>query len=126
MLDGKYGKAALEKLTRGRAFGEVAAVLVGESGPPDLDGVRWTLVVTDGTETDVIEADLSRSEGGSRGMDIAVGVVEGVVEDRAVNSFPLESRLADLVEASPLNLRAEEISNRETLGSLGQQSGWAQ
>jgi hypothetical protein len=109
MIESKLVETALKKLKRGNTPGNVAAVLAGESGPRDLDGVRWSFVVTDGSHTDVIEVGLSGSQGGGRGMSIDQDLLEGAVERRAVCSFPVESRLPDLVAASPLSLRREDL-----------------
>jgi hypothetical protein len=110
MNEAELTEAALEKLRRGETPGNVAAILVGSAGPPDLDGDRWKLFATDGRKSQVIDADLS----GSEGVKVAEGErdqsrLEAAVELHAINDFPIETRMADLAEASPISLRAEDF-----------------
>jgi hypothetical protein len=48
----------INKFAAGAPYG-IAAVLVGESGPADLDGNPWRIVVTDGNTVAEVEAGLS-------------------------------------------------------------------
>ena len=99
---------ALGKIQQGNVPYNIAAAFQADVSPPDLDGARWLLVVTDGTTSDDLHAQLSGSEGGSPGMQIDTGVVERAVEERA-GSFDVRTRLADMVAASPLTLRADDL-----------------
>jgi hypothetical protein len=99
---------AIQRLASGDTPYGVAAVLVGECGPPDLDGNRWRFRVTDGSTVADIEAQLSGTEGGQRGQRISPDVLERTVERRAGN-FAVDGRLAALVERSPLTLRSDDL-----------------
>lgn len=99
---------AMNKVRAGDLPYDVAAVLVGASGPADLDGARWRFVVTDGRTEDSLDAGLSGTQGGERGMQIDRSTLEAAVEKRA-GRFARESRLADLVAESPLTLTREEL-----------------
>lgn len=95
---------ANDKLRRNQTAGNIAAVFVGEVSPDDLDGVRWRFVVTDGSTVDTIDAGISGSSGGEHGMAVDQGDLERQVESRALG-FPVETRFADLLAASPLTMR---------------------
>jgi hypothetical protein len=92
-----------EKFAEGDYGDMVAAALVGESGPRDLDGVRWKLVAFDGRSFAEVEADLGGSEGGERGMVIEPEAVEFAVE-RYAAGLEADGRLQRLVERSPVRL----------------------
>lgn len=89
--------------------GEFAAVLVGESGATDQDGRRWKFVVTDGDSFDVIEGDLTGSQGGERGADFEDAALEAALEKRVSGRFPIETRLAEARAASPISLWREDL-----------------
>ena len=98
----------MSKVRAGDLPYDIAAALVGESGPTDADGTRWRFVVTDGRTDDSLEARLSGTQGAERGMQIDTSTLEAAVEKRA-GGFDRESRLADLVAESPLTLTREEL-----------------
>lgn len=85
---------ALEKLRHDSLYG-VVAVLVGETTPPGMDGARWRVLVCDGDTYDLMDVELSGSNGGRRGMEIDPAFIEREVEWRA-GHFPRERRLATL------------------------------
>ena len=99
---------AIQKLASRNVAANIAAVLIGECGPNDLDGNRWIFRVTDGDTVADVEAGLSGSQGGQRGQTIAPEVLERTVERRA-SGFDVNGRLAALVAHSPLELHAEEL-----------------
>jgi hypothetical protein len=107
--EGELMRIAIEKIKRDEAPYRVAASFAGETTPRDLDGVRWTVIVTDGLRGPVrIEAVLSRTQGGYAGMDIEPAVVEAAVERKA-GAFDVATRLGDLTAASPLVLRPDDL-----------------
>ena len=97
----------IRKFAAGAPYG-IAAVLVGECGPPDLDGNRWRFVVTDGTTVAEVDADLSGTQGGRRGQTIEPAMLERAVEVRS-GAFPADVRLTELLARSPLLLRADDL-----------------
>lgn len=107
MIDPSLKRAALNRL-RGEGLG-FATVLVGESGPNDLDGMRWKVVATDGKHTEIVEAELTGSQGVHVGDRATPEAIQRAVEKRATGRFPAETRVADLVAASPITLFAEDL-----------------
>jgi hypothetical protein len=71
----------------------------GGSHTPKLDGTRWWFVVADGATVAEVEAGISGTRGVPPGMTEAA--LERLLEERACR-FPVETRLRDLLEASPL------------------------
>jgi hypothetical protein len=102
-IGAEYIGRAIDKLRTNQTAGNIAAVFVADVTPADLDGVRWRFVVTDGSTADTIEAGISGSCGGVRGMAVDEGGLERLVEQRALN-YAVETRLEDLLAASPLTL----------------------
>lgn len=87
--------AALQKFASGNCPYGVAALYVGESGSPGLDGVEWLLDITDGRVTGEVRVRLSGSQGGARrmvGTRLEAQSVEAAAEALAGN-FPVEARL---------------------------------
>lgn len=82
---------------------DVAAALIGESGPADLDGARWAFVATDGRRIVTVEAGIGGSQFGYRGMPVDEGELERAVE-RFASNLARETRLAELAARSPLPL----------------------
>jgi hypothetical protein len=100
---------ALAKLEGGKTYVNVAAVFIGEITANDQDGASWWLYVTDGVSSgDVIEATITGTWGGQRGMAIDTDQMELTIERRAGN-FAVETRLRDLIAASPLTIQAEDV-----------------
>lgn len=93
----------IRKFERDQTPYAVAAILIGEISPRDLDGVMWRFAVSDGHRIDTVDAGLSGTRGGTQGMRIDVAGLERVVEHMS-GAFARESRLDDLVAASPLAL----------------------
>lgn len=91
----------LEKLRSEEGGYGIAAGLIGDISANDLDGVRWRLAVTDGNRVDSVDAVLSATNGGRRGMPVSAGTLERRIE-RFAGRFPVESRLVDLVAATPI------------------------
>jgi hypothetical protein len=89
-------EAGNRKLQRGDAPYGTAAVLVGEASPPDLDGTRWLLYVTDGTIGGVVPVSLPGSNGGRVAMPVEAEILEATVAGRTAN-FASESRLPDFL-----------------------------
>lgn len=81
----------------------VAAAFDRETTPNGLDGVRWRFVAGDGERVVRIEAGVSGTNGGTRGMAVDPVALERMVESKA-GSYPRESRLTDMVAASPIVL----------------------
>jgi hypothetical protein len=98
---------ALEKL-RGGAPYSVAAVLVGETTPPGMDGARWRVLVCDGNTYGLMDVELSGTNGGSRGMEVDRAFIEGEVEWRA-GQFPRERRLAALLESKTVVIPPDRL-----------------
>jgi hypothetical protein len=98
---------ALEKLRRGAPY-SIAAVLVAEATPNGLDGARWHMYVTDGRESGVVDVDISGTNGGHRGMEIAPAFLEAEVEFLS-GSFPRDERLRLLLAASPVAITADRL-----------------
>lgn len=97
---------ALDKLARGDTPCDVAATFVGQCSPPDQDGVSWRFVVADPHRVDSLVGTVSGTHGGHDGMSVDEKALAAEVE-RIACSFDRESRLADLVAASPLTLMRE-------------------
>ena len=98
---------ALVKLRQGAPY-SVAAVLVGETTPPGMDGARWWVLVCDGHTHGVMDVELSGTNGGSRGMEVAPEFIEGEVEWRA-GHFPRECRLAALLESKTVVIPRDRL-----------------
>jgi hypothetical protein len=96
-------------LRKFKSRGELSAVFAGESGATDQDGRRWKFVVTDGNSYEVIEGELSGSQGGERGVDFEEAGLEGALEKRVSGRFPIETRLSDARAASPITLWREDL-----------------
>jgi hypothetical protein len=79
--------------------------------PPDLDGHRWRLIVSDGVDAGQLAAELSRSQSIAE-SSIPVLTLMRVVERRA-GGFPRESRLEDLLAAERLVLRSDHFRDRD-------------
>ena len=95
---------AIEKLRRGHAAHDVAAVFAGEVSSADLDGAAWRFVVVAGNQVDTLVAGTTGTDGGEPGMDVDEAALERAVEALAAK-YPRESRLADMVAAAPLRIR---------------------
>jgi hypothetical protein len=103
MDDRSHTEQALAKLKSNRTPGNVAAVLVGENTPPGLDGVQWRFFVCDGNTTAYLNATISGSSLASEGGLPDEGELERRVELAAL-TFPLDSRMADLLAVDPLSI----------------------
>lgn len=73
-----------------------------------MDGDRWRLVVVAGKRVEHVEVAISGSEMVKLGT-ITGEELEVAVERLAVNFFPPETRVDDLLAVSPVWLRADEI-----------------
>jgi hypothetical protein len=107
--------AAASKFRNREVPGNVAAVLYREWPWSGRDGRRWTFYVTDGVQAGWVDAELPASSG------VAVqranrALLEAAIERRAINSYPVESRMDDLVSASPLALRNGDLKPHPKLG----------
>jgi hypothetical protein len=100
-ISAAYTERAIGKLQRKETQYNVAAVFAGEVTREGFDGTRWRFVVTDGSTVGEFEAGISRTQGVPPGMDEPA--LERLVE-REAGRFPVETRLQDLLEASPLLL----------------------
>jgi hypothetical protein len=98
---------AQEKLRQGAPY-SVAAILVGETTPPDLDGARWVALVCDGRTHGLIDVELSGSNGGRRGMQVDPAFIEGEVEWRA-GHFPRECRLVLLLASKTVVIPEDRL-----------------
>jgi hypothetical protein len=101
---------ALHKLASGETPCNIAAALIGEVGPADLDGNRWRFRVVDGTTITDVDAQVSGSQGGERGQEVNRARLERAVEVIACG-FDVDGRLAALVEHSPLTLSADDVGS---------------
>lgn len=92
---------ALDKLRRGAPY-SVAAVLIAEVAPNGLDGARWHLYVTDGHDSGFVEAQISGTNGGRRGMAVDAAFLEAEVEFIS-GRFPAKSafRTCSVLRRSP-------------------------
>src|SRR6187455_1394846 len=90
---GAFVEEAVEKLKANPSL-RAAAVMVGRCGDPDIDGRRWTLVVTDGNHHTTIDALVTDSERVKLGDYPDDGEVETAVERRIDNEFPFGERIA--------------------------------
>jgi hypothetical protein len=97
----------LDKLKRDDKPCDVAAILVGQCSPPDQDGVSWRFVVADPLRANTLVGTVSGSQGGYQGMPVDNRALEAEVERIALN-YARESRLDDLVAASPLRLMRKD------------------
>lgn len=97
----------LEKIRAGETPYGIAAASYGEVSSPDLDGVAWLVLVTDGSTTAEITVTLSGSRGGSPGMAVSRASVEAAVERRG-GRYDVRSRLADLVADAPVALASPD------------------
>jgi hypothetical protein len=98
-ISARYTQRAIGKLQRNETQCNVAAVFAGEVTPKGFDGTRWWFVVADGATVAEVEAGISGTRGVPPGMTEAA--LERLLEERACR-FPVETRLRDLLEASPL------------------------
>ena len=85
----------------------IGAAFVRDVSPPDLDGFRWRIVVSDGRLGGEINVEISRSQP-IDGSVISVVALQRVVERRA-GVFPRETRAKDLLAAGRLVLRSEDF-----------------
>jgi hypothetical protein len=92
-----------DKLRRGSVAEGVAAAYYSDVTPNDLDGWRGRFLVSDGARREVVDAGISGSKGGYRGMPVNPAAVERALE-RYAGGFDRDSRLRDLVDASPVLL----------------------
>lgn len=98
-------KAALEV---GDSPCSLRAVFMSEVGHRGLDGAMFRLAVADPWTTARMDVAISGTNGGHFGMVIDPELLEAAVEKRA-GSFPLETRLRDLVACSPLAFRLDDL-----------------
>ena len=101
-----YRERARYRQLRGR-YG--IGVVVEQSVFTDDAGRRWICVATDGTRFRYLEAIVG---GVSPYAGIPTGTVETAVEARA-GDYPERSRLAALVNASPVVLTLDEVGGEE-------------
>jgi hypothetical protein len=94
---------ALAKLKGGQVATSVAAIFVGDLTANDLDGVHWRFVVTDGSTIGTVDGGIAGSKVGARGMAVNEADLERRVE-REAGRFPVDTRMDDLLAASPLVL----------------------
>jgi hypothetical protein len=100
---------ALAKSQNGQTYVNVAAVFIGEATANDQDGALWWLYVTDGVnDGGVIETTISGTWGGRRGMAVDADKMERTIERRA-GTFPVETRLRDMLDASPLTIELDDV-----------------
>jgi hypothetical protein len=85
----------------------IGAAFVRDVSPPDLDGFRWRIVVSDGRLGGHIIAEMSRSQP-INAVVIPVLTLQRIVERKA-GAFPRESRVEDLLAAGRLVLRSEDF-----------------
>jgi hypothetical protein len=101
-----------ERLKRGAPQYGAMAFFRGECGPPDLDGARWKVYVTDGRSGGIVQVELTGSRGGRSGMEIDPAVIEHATQQLALR-FPAGVRAVCMVEESenvgPLRLRAADL-----------------
>jgi hypothetical protein len=106
---------ALARLLGGDTYVNVAAVFVGEITANDQDGASWRFYLTDGVnEGGLIDATVAGTRGGHRGMAIDADRMERAIERRAGN-FAVETRLRDMLAASPLTVEHEDVTPEKTL-----------
>jgi hypothetical protein len=82
--------------------------LVGETSAADLDGAEWALNLSDGRKVADLRARLSGSQSGSPGTAIDEAKLMAAIQ-RCAGDFPVESRLAEFVAASPIVLTGEDV-----------------
>ena len=98
--EAEFLEEALRKLRRGAPY-SVAAVVVDEVGPRDLERVRWRTLVTDGQAVGFVDAEPENVVDASAGTEIPATYIERAVEYAAGRLDP-ERRLEELLEASPV------------------------
>lgn len=98
---------ALDKLRRGAPY-SVAAVFIGEVTQNGLDGAQWRLYVSDGRESGYVEAQISGTNGGHRGMSVEPAFLEFEVEFIS-GRFARVARLQRLLAASPVAIEADRL-----------------
>jgi hypothetical protein len=86
----------------------VSAVFMRDITEPGLDGARFLLAVADHNRSTTLQAVMSGTLGCHASMEIEPEVLEAAVEMRA-GSFERATRLDDLLAASPLGLRREDL-----------------
>lgn len=106
--------AGLEKRARNRAG--VTSTGIGVAfdhaiTQPGDDALRWLLVASDGNRTAPIEARISRSEQ-TVSWVIPTLTIQRVLE-RYAGRFAAESRLDDLVAATPIYLRDQDFRDSD-------------
>src|SRR5256885_8038064 len=79
--------------------------------PPDLDGIRWRLYVSDGRDGGIVEAQLADSEPIAAYV-IPVLALQRVIE-RYAAKFPRESRLRALLAAGRIVLRTDHFRDSD-------------
>jgi hypothetical protein len=102
----------LDRLLRGDTPYGVVAAFRGECGPDDFDGACWELLIADGTDTGIVEVELSASDGGYCGMEVRPEAIEEATERLAAH-FPLGEKAACMIAWSehvgPLHLRGASL-----------------
>lgn|SRR5215218_2390454 len=76
--------------------------------PPDLDGFRFRLWVSDGTQVAALEAQVSKTEQ-VLASEIPTTTLERVVE-RLAGRFPAERRLDTMARHGRIRLRSDDFS----------------
>lgn len=84
----------------------------GECGPPDLDGARWKVYVTDGRSGGIVQVELTGSRGGRSGMEVDPSAIEQATQRLALR-YPPGVRAVCMVDESenvgPLSLRSSDV-----------------
>lgn len=111
--------AALSKLRNREVPGSLAVVVDRELPERGRDGRSWTFCVTDGAQVAWVVAELLGGRGGASGRVIDPALLEAAVERRAINSYPVETRIGDLVSAGSVVLRAEDLKQHPNLPGFG-------
>ena len=99
----------LDKLDQNLAPYSVAVAYERAVTANDQDGNTWTMLASDGQNSETLTVSLSASEQAKLSREIDAEDIEHAVEHRA-GAYPLETRLADLATRDELLLTADELN----------------
>lgn len=105
-----------EEQRRAAARAQITATGIGaaferEIGPPDLDGTRWRVWLSNGTDAGPVEVELSKTQQTATGR-ISVMALQRACERRA-GGFPRETRLREMLAEGRLRLRSDDFRDSD-------------
>jgi hypothetical protein len=101
-------ETARAKLDRDEPCCGIAAVVLGDSTSPGMDGRSWRALISDGERDGHIDAYVSGSQGPTDSTTDSR--IEAAIERRAGGYRDDLDRLGQMLHSSPFDLRRDELS----------------